>query len=357
MRPLGPAALPLSLLYGLGAGLFRLSYESGLRERKSFKIPVLSVGNIEVGGSGKTPLVLALCQTLLAQGKRPGIVSRGYGRRNPGQDLFVCRGQGALVSPEESGDEPALYALRHPEIPVVVAVDRRRGVAMVEGLCEIVLLDDGFQSLEVRPAASLVFLPSFLAERPPGWSDLLPSGPLREPAASLSRATHWVMSSSGNPGRDREREERVRHHLLEILPPEDLRPILFQRFLLSEVRDLSGGRIYRPEELSGLRVGVVAGIANPERVKESLRTLGAEVVGMLALPDHVSCTPPILSRIGLFAGQMKERGATLLLTTEKDRVKWSSPPTGELLTGVLFGETELMEKERWEELLAALLKE
>ncbi|MDA8028248.1 MAG: tetraacyldisaccharide 4'-kinase [Nitrospiraceae bacterium] len=355
MKPLGPAALPLSLLYALGAGLFRLGYESGILERKSFKIPVLSVGNIEVGGAGKTPLVLSLCRYLLALGKRPGIVSRGYGRRDPSRDLFVCRGQGALVSPEESGDEAALYAMRHPEIPVVVARDRRRGVAMMEGLCEIVLLDDGFQSLEVRPAASLVFLPAFLAERPPGLSDLLPAGPLREPAGSLSRATHWVMTSAGDPDRDRKREERVRHHLLEILTPEDLRPILFQRFLLSEVRDLSGDRICRPEELSGRRVAVVAGIANPERVEGSLRSLGAEVVGMLALPDHVSCTPPVLSRIGLFAGQMKGQGATLLLTTEKDRVKWRNSPAGDLPVGVLKGEAELMEKEKWEELLSALL--
>ncbi|MCL4486280.1 MAG: tetraacyldisaccharide 4'-kinase [Nitrospirae bacterium] len=357
MRPLGPAGLPLSLLYGLGTELFRLGYESGVLERKSFGLPVLSVGNIETGGTGKTPLVLSLCRFLLARGRRPGIVSRGYGRRHSGRDLFVCRGQGPLVSPEESGDEPALYAWRYPEVPVVVAKDRRRGVGMLEGLCEIVLLDDGFQSLEIRPSASLVFLPAFLSDRPPRWSDLLPSGLLREPAGSLSRATHWVMVSTGDPDQDRMRGARVMDNLSGVLPPDGLRPLLFQRFLLSEVCDMEGRRLLLPGELSGRRVAVVAGIANPGRVEEGLRSLGAEVVGSLFLPDHVSYTLPILDRIEDFARKMKVRGATLLLTTEKDRVKWNASPTETLPIGILGGEAELQDGERWEALLAALLQE
>ena len=355
MKPLGPAAMPLSLLYALGTTLFRKSWESGFRERKRFGLPVLSVGNIEAGGTGKTPLVLALCRRILARGKRPGIVSRGYGRVRPDRDLVVCRGEGPLVSPEESGDEPALYAVRYPEVPVVVARDRRTGVSMLEGLCDLAILDDGFQSLEVLPAASLVFLPAFLGERPPRLSDLLPSGPLREPAGALSRATHFVMTSIGDPLRDRELGERALRNLSGVLSPEGLRPVLFQRFRIVEVRDPEGRRILLPGELAGQRVAAVAGIANPDRVAEDLRALGAEVVGSLALPDHVPDTPETRARIDRFAARMKERGAGLLLTTEKDRVKWSAPPTGALPVGVLSGEAELVDEARWAALLASLL--
>ncbi len=355
MRPLGPAALPLSLLYALGTSLFRKGYASGFLGRTRFGFPVLSVGNIEAGGTGKTPLVLALCRRILARGKPPGIVSRGYGRIHPDRDLFVSRGEGPLVPPEESGDEPALYAARLPGVPVAVARDRRRGVSMLEGLCDVAILDDGFQSLEVIPPVSLVFLPAFLAERPARLSDLLPSGPLREPVTSLSRATHFVMTSSGDSDRDRERGARALENLSPALSPEALRPVLFQRFRIVEVKSFEGQRILLPGELAGQKVAVVAGIANPERVEADLRGLGAEVSGILALPDHAPDTREMRSRIGCFAEEMKAKGAAHLLATEKDRVKWTEPPTETLPLGILSGEAELCDEPRWETLLDELL--
>ncbi len=358
MKPLGPMALPLSLLYGIGTKVFRKSFEAGFRERQVCRKPVLSVGNIEAGGTGKTPLVLSLCHWFLSRGRRPGIVSRGYGRKRSGHSRLVSKGEGLLLSPEEAGDEPALYATRFPDIPVAVSEDRREGVEMIQDLCDLILLDDGFQSLEIIPTLSFVFLPSFLAERPSaGLSDLLPSGPLREPVRVLDRATHWVMPSSGDPVNDMDQTEKVRRHLSGSVAPSGFRPILFQRYAIEGVDDFDRRRILGPKDLAGFKVALVVGIANPMRVLQSLRALGADVVGFLALPDHAQYTPMVWKKVAAFSTAMKEQGARLMLTTEKDRVKWSEAPSTDLSAGVLRGNTELLDPDRWGAVLSPFLSD
>jgi len=356
VNPLGPLATPLALLYGLGVRGYRWSYESGLRSRHSFGIPVLCVGNIEAGGTGKSPLVATLCQKILDRGKRPAVVSRGYGRQDSRRNLFVSRGEGILASPGEGGDEPVLLARKVPGIPVVVARNRVEGIRMVQGDCDIVILDDGFQSLEVLPRAALVFLPSFLLHRAPKLSDMLPAGNLREPPETLSRASHWVLAVPQEaPGREIPDDQSVYSRLSGVLSRGLFRPILRQRFLLGDLRDESGQPAGRPDSLAGTRVALVLGIANPRRVVDHVRALGADIAGSLFLPDHAPFDRENRTRIREFARRMKAGGATLLLTTEKDQVKWTESPTGDLPVRVLSGRADLLSPGLWEDLFASLL--
>ncbi|MGC8500180.1 MAG: tetraacyldisaccharide 4'-kinase [Leptospirillia bacterium] len=350
MKPLGPLAFPLALLYGAGVSLFRGGYESGLRRRERFSVPVVSIGNIEAGGTGKSPLVAALCQKILDLAKRPGVVSRGYGRVNPGADLLISRGEGLLVGVEEAGDEPALLVKKVPGTSVAVAGDRRAGIRRLSGLCDIILLDDGFQSLEVLPDLSFVFLPFEMARRPMGLGDLLPAGPLREPPGVLSRATHWVLG-----GPEKMEVSGLLSNLSRIVGPGKMRPILRTQFRLSAFRDFDGASQTPLESLSGRTVAVVAGIANPQRVEEALNGVGARVAGLLALPDHAPFDSSTREKIRKFSLEMAGEGAEILLTTEKDRIKWTDLPESPLPVGVLEGESLLLDLPEWERILSRLI--
>lgn len=350
MTPLGPPALPLALLYGMGARLFRWSYESGRRRRHRFPVPVVSVGNIEVGGTGKSPLVTALCRLALSLGRRPAVVSRGYGRLHPDRNLFVSRGEGEILLPvEHSGDEPALLARTIPGVPVVVAARREEGIRMVLPFCDLVILDDGFQSLEICPALCLVILPDFFRTRGFRLTDLLPAGPLRENPRVLTRATHWILS--GPP--DRAEESRIIAHLS--LP--DTRPVLRQQFRLESLLDFDGREGAPIDGLSGLPVALVVGVGKPERVESQLKALGADLRGTLVLPDHAPFTPATRGKIDAFAREMRGRGASLILTTQKDRIKWTELPTVALPVLILAGRTELVDPDRWRPLLTTLFKD
>ncbi|MGC8529467.1 MAG: tetraacyldisaccharide 4'-kinase [Leptospirillia bacterium] len=353
MKPLGAAAWPLALLYGAGVTLFRKGYEVGLRGRQTFPLPVISVGNIEAGGTGKSPLVVALCQQFFRSGIRVGVVSRGYGRTRSRENRLICRGEGLLVPVEQAGDEPALLAAKVPGVRISVAADRREGIRLLEGLCDLVILDDGFQSLEILPTLSLVFLPEILFQRRPGIGDLLPAGPLRELPEVLSRATHWILrrteSFSGVPTG---REETLQKNLRAMLGEEGMRPILPVDFRLFRIRDFAGRQAHPVDSLSGRTVAVVAGIANPQRIVRDLEAFGSRVAGLLALPDHAPETPEVRGTIAEFAREMHSRGAEILLTTEKDRIKWTQCPEGPLPVFVLEGETRFLDTNAWDRILS-----
>ena len=351
MTPLGPLAWPLALLYGAGVTLFRKSYEGGWRRRERSPLPVISVGNIEAGGTGKSPLVAALCARFSRAGLRIGVVSRGYGRTRSRENRLISRGEGLLVSVEEAGDEPALLAAKVPGVRIAVAADRREGIRLLEGLCDLVILDDGFQSLEILPTLSLVFLPEALSRRRMGLRDLLPARSLREPPQVLSRATHWVLRRTNLPP-EGGGEDLLRQNLRAMLGEEGMRPMLPVDFRLSRLRDFAGGEVRPIASLAGHTVAVVAGIANPRRILRDLESFGARVAGLLALSDHAPFTPELRERIGGFSRRMAGEGAGILLTTEKDRIKWSDCPEGPLPVFVLEGETCLLDPGLWDGIFA-----
>src|SRR5262249_34438513 len=183
---LGYLALrPLSGLFGLGVGLRGLGYRIGLLRTRQAKIPVVSIGNLAVGGTGKTPLTLWLARDLVARGPRRGIRSPGYGGRARGVTV-VSQGDGPLVGPELVGDEPVMLAKSFAG-PVLTAPRRLAGAAAAAELgCEVIVLDDGFQHRAIARAFDLVLVDG---RRGP----LLPAGPLREPLRALRRADAVVL--------------------------------------------------------------------------------------------------------------------------------------------------------------------
>lgn len=279
------ALFPLSLLFGLVVALRRGAFRHGLFRSTRLGVPVIVIGNLTVGGSGKTPLVIALAQALARRGLHPGIVSRGYGGR-----AVAPRAVLAASRVQESGDEPLLLA-RKSGCPVWVGRERAAaGAALLAAhpQCDVLLLDDGLQHYALERDFEI----AVEDERGLGNGFMLPAGPLREPAG---RTVDARVINSG---------------------PGDARtPLRAGSFSMR----LATRRLYRlddlasdvaPAELAGLSLHAVAGIGNPARFFAQLAALGLTCVTH-AFADHHVYAP----------GQLRFSDCDAVLMTEKDAVK------------------------------------
>jgi tetraacyldisaccharide 4'-kinase len=307
---------PLSMMFRGVAGLRRTAYRHGwLRVRPSAR-PVIVVGNLSVGGTGKTPLVLWLLERLAERGIAAGVVSRGYG----GREHTVPRRVTAADSAADVGDEPLLIA-RRSGVPVVVCRDRAAAVDdIVHAGVQLVLSDDGLQHYAMARAAELVVVDG---DRGLGNGLCLPAGPLREPPSRLAEvAAVLVNGGSAMPAG---------------LPATVLRMALVPR----ELRGFSPPHRQPLAWLSGRRVHAVAGIGHPGRFFALLERLGAQVIPH-PMPDHAP----------LGAAALHFADGLPVVMTEKDAVRctgegltnhwWLTvdaelpPEAGEYLVGVLL---------------------
>ena len=249
--------LPLSWLFGLGLQVRQLLYRIGLLRRIQVAAPVIVVGNLTVGGTGKTPLVIWLAKRLAAKGMHPAVVSRGYGARKPGR----LRHARADSDPAETGDEPVLIA-RRTGMPVLVSADRAEAarIAVLEG-ANVIIADDGLQHYRLMRDCEIVVVDG---ERRLGNEALLPAGPLREgPERLCSVAAIVVNDGEANQG------ELVMHVVAEEAVP------------------LNGGETLPLFDFTGRTVHAVAGIGNPERFFTTLQSLGIDVLAH-RFPDHAA---------------------------------------------------------------------
>ena len=299
-----PPRSPWQLLYG-GAHRLRRRWYRGHSRR--LPRPVVSVGNLQWGGSGKTPLVAAVAAHLRDRELAVCVLSRGYASRGRGVRV-VSTGEGPLLGPSLAGDEPVLLAGELPGVAVVVGPDRHRaGVHALHRLSpppEVFLLDDGFSHLPLRRDLDLVAFPT---ADPFGGGRLFPSGRLREPLAAMARAHAAILTGLQEP-------DGSGAALAEALRPYGFTGPGFASVTRPGVPRRIGGGDLQP----GARVFLVSALARPDVFAEMARRLGLEIAGELRFPDHHAYSPTSLARI---VDAWRASGAEAVLTTAKDRVK------------------------------------
>lgn len=282
--------LPLAALFASLVALRRHAYRRGFWRTEGVPVPVIVVGNIATGGSGKTPTVLAVVAHLQQAGWRPGIISRGYGGSLKGPVAVRAASRCAEV-----GDEPVLMA-RRAGVPVWIGRDRvavARALLAAHPDVDVLVSDDGLQHYRLGRDVELVVVDEAMLGN--AWP--LPAGPLREPLSRLDEADLVVLHGEASDA------------LLARLPPAprtrlSLRPGRFWR--LDDATQTCAAA-----ELSGRRLVALAGIGRPERFRQTLLALGLDLQRFHAFPDHHAFT----------AAELALAGGEVLLMTEKDAIK------------------------------------
>lgn len=308
------ALLPIAIIFFLLVQLRRFLYHFGLLSSESLDVPVIVVGNITVGGSGKTPLTIALAKSLQSQGLHPGIVSRGYARQ--GDEITYVDGSS---NAREAGDEPLLLAV-NTQCPVFVGADR---VAAAKALlknnpeCDVIISDDGLQHYRLSRQFEIAVVDG---ERGFGNQWMLPAGPLREPVNRLSAVDALVVNSG------------IGTQLSVLSQWTD--KVFEMRLRSREFYRLTNHHHHAPAALfKHKKILAVAGIGHPERFFKLLTQLGV-VFEKKAFPDHHQFTPYDFAQLE----------AEVILMTEKDAVKcldiaderfWVLPIEAELDQGLI----------------------
>jgi len=292
--------------------------------------PVISVGNLAVGGTGKTPMVIWLARFLLEEGWRVGVVSRGYKGEETKKVLVVSDGSNILAGSDISGDEPQLLARRLPGIPVLCSTKRALAAeaAVEQFQCEVLILDDGFQHRFVARNLDIVMLDS---RHPFGDGSLFPRGILREQTAALTRARVLVLSRFDGS----EQAEQSHKDLVGQWPDKTVVTAAHRAtrlFKATTQRDLPLSSV------KNKRLAAFAGIGRPDDFFRTVRDLGADLVHTTALPDHHPLTIELLASLVEEASAQKPE---LWLTTEKDWVRLPSDLPDNMELWVLAVEIDL----------------
>ena len=307
-----------SALYWLGYRLRVLVYQTGIVKPRILKAKVISVGNITLGGTGKTPLVLYLAQNFKKRGFKVAVLTRGYKRRKRGLTELIGKSKNR-VHWTEVGDEPYLLASRLEDIPVVVSKDRGASGVRSEKKyqVEVLVLDDGFQHWRLARDLDIVVIDS---TNPFGNLKLLPAGILREPLSSLKRADVFVLNRVDQVAKKQDIVSVLRSYNQEA-------PIIESRYKINSIERLfslsPGGRgllsvPVEEKELKGKKVLAFSGIGNPVSFEKSLELLEVEVIKHHKFPDHFSYEKPDVRNL---EKEAQKSGADFMITTEKDSVR------------------------------------
>lgn len=334
-------------------------YRRRLLRAQELGCPVVSVGNLTVGGTGKTPVAEMLARELQKRGRRVAILSRGYksvprpflqrlrNKFSKHVDLFppriVSDGRKVLLDSRHAGDEPHMLAKNLPGVCVLVDKDRvKSGLHALQRFgSDLLLLDDGLQYQRLRHRLDVVLVDR---QAPFGNERLLPRGTLREPPANLRRASYIIVTKCG-PQPDEALLRRLRRL-------NRTAAIIECNHAPRHWQDLRTGETFSLRHLRGKHVGALSGIARPESFEEGVRALGAVVEVTKAFADHHRFTKKEILR---FLEWCDRRSLDALVTTEKDAVRFpdiDTPPVPMLFLRV---EIEILRgQEHWEELLDRL---
>jgi tetraacyldisaccharide 4'-kinase len=331
--PLARAGLSAcAAAYGAGLRLYRGCYDLGLVKVTRLPCPVIGVGNLTLGGTGKTTTVTWLAQHLRQLGRSPAILSRGYGSENDAAVTLVADREGIRASVAESGDEPQMLARAVPGVPVLVGRNRRLtgAVAFRDHGATVCLLDDAFQYWRLAKDLEIVLID---ANRPPAGEALFPRGILREPLAALRRAgmvllTHADRAPAGQP-------ESLRADLLRRFP--DL-VVAETRHRPAGLRPLAGEATPMTAELFPGRWLAISSLGDPASFPRTLAAIGLKAEHV-PFPDHHVYRE---AEVRTCAARAEASGCCGVLTTEKDAVKLHAAWFGALPAWVVAVELEFL---------------
>lgn len=301
-RPFGP-------VYGSIMKIREFCYLRNISRRVTLPVPVISVGNLVLGGTGKTPTVIHLAKLLQQKGYSPCVISRGYRGRSTAPYNIVSEGEQVLKDVRDVGDEPVMMAKALPGVPVLTGKKRRIPCeyAVKEFGVNVIILDDGFQHMEVvRDIDITLFDATTLA----GNSRIFPGGPMREPVSALQRTSAFLLT--GKNSSNSLRSEAFAELLQNRFPGKE---VFFAGYSQPFVTDIHGSAV---ELKNSQSVYHFCGIGNPERFAKSVEQLGVEIKGSQTYEDHSPYTQKILDTL---CRQAEDTGARYLLTTAKDFVK------------------------------------
>jgi len=299
----------LSVLYRALVYLRRIFFGFHIFKRNKIPCPVISIGNLTLGGTGKTPTVIQVAQLLTKNNRRPVVVSRGYGRKDETKIIVVSDGQSVLVDTQTGGDEPVMIGSKLPGIPVVVGRKRYQAalLALQRFSPDVVVLDDGFQHIQLKRDLDIVLLD---AGNPFGNGKLFPAGILREPINALKRA-HAVLITKTDVATDVGKlKEAIRQHTRARIFTSSQIPVDLIDYRSSDIKPLTA--------LRGSKVLALSGIARPDSFTSMLRSLGADITATCTYRDHFDYQKSDLAAIYRKAADEK---ISMIVTTEKDAIR------------------------------------
>jgi tetraacyldisaccharide 4'-kinase len=313
---------PLEQTYGMWMRLRARAFERRWLPSQRLPAKVISVGNLTVGGTGKTPMVLYLARRLAERGLRPVVLTRGYGRRTRSTIVLAAHADLSHETVETLGDEPLLMARRLPELTLGIGPDRfRLGQQILTAQAStpppVFLLDDGFQHLRLARDLDMVLID---ATDPFGGNALLPAGRLREPLEALARASLFVLTRITSTDRENGQADAVRAAIRHHNPSV---PVFSARMGLEDVFDAT---THKPADLATLRnfpALAFCGIGNPRAFAQDLWRWGFPVAGQRIFSDHHRYRVQDFAAIIRHADRV---GARWLVTTEKDVTNFTVVP-------------------------------
>jgi tetraacyldisaccharide 4'-kinase len=297
----------VSVFYALGQRLRFLLYRGKIFQTRRLDCRVISIGNMTLGGTGKTPTVIMVADTLRRQGWRPAILSRGYGGSSRKPVNVVCDGKQVLLTPDVAGDEPVMIARRLKTIPVLTGRKRyETGKYAIKHFgADVLILDDGYQHLPLHRDLNILLCDD---TRPFGNGRVFPAGELREPLSAMHRADLICRTrcreNNSNDGVDGHNSRKV--------------PVVRSGYRVLSVVDLKSGGEAGIETVQGQPVEAFCGIAHPFDFFHTLKQVPVTIVNQSYFPDHHEYSTEELQTIETRA---RQAGAKLIITTEKDAVK------------------------------------
>lgn len=299
---------PLSVAYRIGLAVYLWVYNSGLRKRHKLGVPVISVGNLTCGGTGKTPAVQTICRMLAERGLRVVVLSRGHGGSARGATI-ASDGESVAGTSAEVGDEPVLLSKTLRGVPVVVGKDRRASgdLACERFSPDVIVLDDGMQYWQLHRDLDIVILN---ARRPYGSGHVFPMGDLREPISGLRRAGAVLLTNSR--ALDEAQLDSLKARVSKLIPATH---VFASNHVAVGLSSAETGEEHDLSWVAGRRIFAFCGIGSPESFLGMLSNLGAAIAGNIIFPDHYRLSDRDITAI---IDGAKASGAEAIITTEKD---------------------------------------